>query len=93
MSRDVAAVLDAAADRIGTIGWVQSANPGPNGELCAVRSIVNVLTDWSTLGPVMLAFENEIETCPARWNDAPGRTKAEVVAALRAAAAAERGDG
>lgn len=84
----VADVLNGAADLIERDGWCQNTSHGAGGTRCAVAAIrdarplpVGVYTgalEW---------FERTLG-CPsaALWNDAPGRTKTEVVAALRAAA-------
>jgi hypothetical protein len=85
----VADVLNGAADLIERDGWCQSRYLLETGERCAdgaiavagnghhggVRSVAR-LALRSAIGGESVVI----------WNDAPGRTKAEVVAALRAAA-------
>ena len=80
----VADVLNGAADLIERRGWAQGYSPL---RCCALTAILRAADGVSTYDAER-ALKAEI--APARvitwWNDEPGRTKAEVVAALRAAA-------
>ena len=93
----VADVLNGAADLIERDGWWQGNYRGPNGERCLNRALadaldlpLNGLALWR-LDPLYLGAEAALRNVTGRylltgWNDQPGRTQAEVVAALRAAA-------
>jgi len=105
VSAEIADVLDRAADRIERDGWWQGdyyegadldiyagatlrLAPRPccltgalwaeSGDAHAAMDVVSIIGDY---------VGNDL---PAVWNDAPERTQAEVVAALRGAAAEER---
>ncbi len=93
----VADVLNGAADLIERDGWFQGRYQGPNGEHCVtdalLRSAGTSPGDSGTPGALVLFSDASLklatEVCDNRlpvWNDEFGRTKAEVVAALRAAA-------
>ena len=88
----VADVLNGAADLIERDGWVQHDNRGPNGERCMVDAICAVIPGpqpWkSRLYELATVAVEEVtgSYLLSGWNDRRGRTKAEVVAALRAAA-------
>lgn len=81
-------VLEAAANRIERLGWCQRRNgvkygDGPN---CAVGAMIAVST-ISDARPAQIRVENFLGVPRLmEWNDAPGRTAEEVIAALRAAA-------
>lgn len=82
----VADVLDGAADLIERDGWVQGVNHLPTGEHCmndAIEKVAGKALYW----PAKRYVEAVVGfSATAAWNDVPGRTKAEVVSALRAAA-------
>ena len=88
----VADVLNGAADLIERDGWVQHDYRGPNGERCLTRAIADVIGDarpWDSpkYAEAAKALEEVTGTfLVAGYNDWPQRTKAEVVAALHAAA-------
>lgn len=88
-------VLRAAAERIERDGWCQG-KPTDGTRCCAVRAIV--MAGESSFG-TSLAIEavRDFIGCNTygviHWNDTPGRTVDEVLAALRSAAdAVERGE-
>jgi len=96
---NVGQVLLEAADYIEWHGWCQHIAIGPAGKLCAVGALLHVAipnikhsTVWEMSPLALSAFAklrrylgtDGIES----WNDTRGRTKDEVVAALRAAARA-----
>lgn len=88
-----------AANILDEFDWCQG-EPGSRGEgaMCAVGAIWEAAADlgistWDDRAHEAWTMDvegydhNEADTVPlARWNDEPGRTKAEVVAKLRAAA-------
>lgn len=83
--------LLAAARYIEEHGWCQGSWSQPDGSVClwgALRAIVVgdhgsfSREDWEPL-----AERLPLGKFAAAWNDEPGRTEAEVIAALRAAAA------
>lgn len=86
----VADVLNGAADLIERDGWVQGMYRYEH-SLCIVGAIdtaagcfgTNMTVDAMRARSTVADF---IEANPTAWNDKPGRTKAEVVVALRAAA-------
>ena len=88
----VADVLNGAADLIERDGWVQHQPRGEGGELCVVRALGDAIggaTPWrSDLYDAATAALRETTGAflMSAWQDQPGRTQAEVVAALRAAA-------
>lgn len=99
----VADVLDRAADLLEEFGWCQKkAGSKFEGEMCAVGAIMESVDDftgsWGSVGRDLYnaacsiqGDASEATIWPlAIWNDAPGRTKAEVVARLRDAARAAR---
>jgi hypothetical protein len=94
---NVAETLDAAADYIEKHGWMPNGARmfpcGAGGPLCAANAIVDV-TQEAEITPALDALGRALggSGCDAifRWNDAPGRTKEEVVALLRAVACTER---
>lgn len=99
-SKTVADILAAAADLIEPEGaWTQGTSyrdadgdirdgGGPEVVCRCVAGAVNEVCDWSFDGavPAFRLLEAHVGVSDiARWNDAPERTQAEVVAALRAA--------
>ena len=88
-------VLLAAADHIEAHGWVQG-KWGHKGEPCCAEGAIVAVLDgnggivFGELGPLSAAakqmLRNALGKAIPAWNDAPGRTAAEVVAALREAA-------
>ena len=93
----VANVLNGAADLIERDGWCQGRYLGPNGEHCVTDALLQaagtqpgdsgapgalVLYSDASLRLVAVVRDDRLSV----WNDEFGRTQAEVVAALRAAA-------
>lgn len=82
-------VLLAAADYLEANGWIQSGAYHPGGPACVINAFLAVEPD--DLDSRAGAHELFIAHVGARrgideWNDAPGRTRDEVVRALREAA-------
>lgn len=95
----VADVLNRAADLIERDGWCQRRYRGQDGEHCVSDALIRAAGmgepgDTGQQARVMTLYCEASDALRAkvrrknlpRWNDAPGRTQAEVVAALRAAA-------
>ena len=98
---DVAETLDAAADYIEKNGWCQHMFVA--GERTCVLGAIVRTRDLPIAAPERLGTGTAIAIAPVtdalrravgdgvwEWNDAPGRTAAEVIAMLRAAACTER---
>lgn len=76
------------------VGWVQGSAACSPGCDCAVTAINAAASDellsiwcWNELADYLrLPCPESAGSAIIRWNDTPGRTKEEVVAALRAAA-------
>jgi hypothetical protein len=93
----VADLLARAADILSEFEWRQgSAGSRRDGSMCAVGAIYEAASDFGmddarAACAIMGRPSDPLEIWPlAKWNDAPGRTKAEVVAALRTASARTR---
>lgn len=89
--RTASDVLLAAARYIEEHGWSQDgAWIERDGSACAVGGI-QAVTDWDEKGLAVAAENGLCEflgvVCAESWNDALGRTRDEVLAALRGAAA------
>ena len=93
----VADVLNGAADLLEREGWWQGDYRGPNGETCVDGALVRAVgqqpggimegdVGLSYLAAVKVLRHHLGREFVSAWNDDPQRTKAEVVAALRAAA-------
>jgi hypothetical protein len=88
--RRVAEKLRAAADLLATNGWIQGAPSDKHDRYCMTGAI-NVVTDDADV------YEDATEAVLDRlgtpsiiwWNDQPGRTAEQVIAALRETAAEE----
>lgn len=87
-------VLLEAAEYLELHGWTRGSNAGPNGEACLMRAVA-IAGHVPFVGlTIPYGFMREYESRlgfdgrnPAwAWNDAHGRTVAEVIARLRAAA-------
>jgi hypothetical protein len=87
----VADVLNVAADLIERDGWCQGYFTDPlgrrcvDGAICATSTMLPT-THWTDRAAARSALLLWLGERHIDWNDAPGRTQAEVVAALRAAA-------
>lgn len=76
-------------------GWWQeppySWGEGPNGERCAIRAINQAAGGYTDAAEAAQhRLRQIVGDSISNWNDDPDRTKAEVIAALRTAAAQER---
>lgn len=93
MSTQVATILRAAADRIERDGWCQGTDLADDGSCCMVRAYEDASNgDDDAYVAAAHAMRRHIDATPTVWNDAPGRTVSEVLAALRGAAdAVEQG--
>ena len=83
----VADVLLAAADYIEQHGWCQFYTRDDQGAVCGFGAIFNC-SNPPIGGHTLLAvdrMQRRLGMSISAWNDMPGRTKDEVVAALRAA--------
>ena len=98
-----AAILERAADLLEEFGWCQGRLGGKSvGEMCLMGAMYEAMLDVGVpeniaplraallrVGvPVGVGTAQVANAAEAEWNDEPGRTKAEVVAKLREAAAA-----
>lgn len=81
-------VLRGAAKYIEQFGWVQRS-AGKHGEpRCVLGAIASATDEGVRCSEAGMAFTRFIRAPIAGWNDAPDRTKEQVVATLRAAAEA-----
>ncbi len=95
-----AVVLRKAADLIDERGWLQGQNFDADGRCCAFWALGKAAGKQRGLRPIYDQFAGYLHARNPRWrevsswNDAPGRTKEQVVAALRECAdlLAERHD-
>ena len=104
MTAQVAADLRAAAEVLRRDGWCQSRSHASTGEHCAAGAIeAAVDPNWQTssgweaeqnvrFGAALNAVQRRIDLVLTGWNDAPGRTADEVIAALEAAADAAQAE-
>jgi hypothetical protein len=89
---DVSAVLVAAAARLEEHGWCQRQSRTGSGALCPIAAIAvaaagdKQLEDRAQHALEIWVIWHSDAPSVARWNDAPERTKDEVLAALNAAA-------
>lgn len=87
-------VLDAAAAYLTLNGWQQLSMGQPGGPRCVMGAFKSVLGEESIVEavstPAYLALRNYLDDdWVSEWNDADGRTAAEVIEVLRAAAVIE----
>lgn len=93
----IAEVLEGAANYIEEHGWQQGHAGVPGGPRClagAIHSAIGVepvhhgLVDLlpKEFRSALNAVGKQTQTSPVLWNDLPGRTKEQVIDALRAAA-------
>lgn len=78
--------LTAARDKV-AVAWCQNEGRAPGGSVCAAAALVENVNlepdDMITNNIAWLAFVKAIGTRNIfKWNDTPGRTQAEVVAAF-----------
>jgi hypothetical protein len=83
-----AGMLTAAADLIEQRGWCQRKFQDDDGRLCVEGAIYHGLAvlDRVCFDAVRILRRHIGDDSLIRWNDQPGRTQDQVVAALRAAA-------
>ena len=83
-------VLLDAADLIDRIGWCQHTECDHNGRVCAAEALMRVaahdVTTYAVAMTHLSCFVASPKTVP-EWNDAEGRTAAEVTDGMRACAA------
>lgn len=87
--------LDKAADIIDELGWTQRSYHGPDGGVCCLGAIQLAVGAGPTSDPIHDAARLLCRRVGApdptdrprrkvvEWNDAPGRTREQVTAALR----------
>lgn len=86
-------VLLKAADHIERYGWQQGGAGSPHGPCCALGAIAAGPIVHGVSAPAAIAEAEDMlrdwikRQAVSAWNDAPDRTAAEVIAALRGAAA------
>ena len=87
MSSSVVDVLNRTADILEDGGWVQHAYETDKGEHCLIGAL-EVAAPYGTLySEARNALFDVVGTSPLSWNDMPGRTKEQVIAVVREAAA------
>jgi hypothetical protein len=93
MSDQIADVLDDAADLLERAGWIQGKTGDPDGARCALGAIAGV-TAYPDSSEIFvrsaLRIEEAVGGSLALWNDAPERTKQQVLDTFRLAAKQER---
>jgi hypothetical protein len=72
-----------AAQYIREHGWCQRTIRDEEGRVCLIGALQSVEGWENSVAPTML---RRIISCIPSWNNAPGRTKEEVIAALEGAA-------
>lgn len=91
MGRDVADLLDDAADLIERRGWCQGRYQDTDGRLCSVGALAAANGDTlASYFPAVLVLSRRVGDVVG-WNDALGRTEQEVLDTFRAAAKEVRG--
>lgn len=84
---EVGKVLLAAADYLDVHGWHQGGmGPRCGGPVCALGAIHNLDMPRETKMAAHKRLTRFVRCTVWKWNDVPGRTAAEVTAAMRAAA-------
>lgn len=94
MTPDARRIIARAADILEQQGWCQDVlKREVNGKTCyctlgALIAAVDEATPFAEVNPYVNNVEDYLGpgSCISIWNDAPGRTQAEVVAVLRAVA-------
>ncbi len=84
-------LLNDAADYIEEHGWCQGELRDEMGQVCILGAIASIPDpeDWEPRSVALKALRAITGSpFPDNWNDAPGRTKEEVIAAFRNAARA-----
>lgn len=80
-----AKALRDAADYLEKNGWCQGRNETKDGRVCLVEALARVADPKTHLAAYDFLSTRYGGVALSRWNDAPGRTQAEVIAALREA--------
>lgn len=80
-------VLQAAARYIDECGWTQGSYGVSGGPRCALGAILHVSDDSTAVVRAAQRLKGFLGIDITVWNDAKGRTRDEIVAAMRAAAA------
>lgn len=81
-------VLRAAREKVAA-GWCKGADRNRDGRYCLMGAINAATDDWDALAPARQGIYRLVGDTPRTWNDAIGRTQAEVLAVLDQAIAAE----
>jgi hypothetical protein len=90
MSAETAKVLRDAAELIREKGWCQGDYEKADGAHCAIGAIGCSSIPAEQFFDARSALQDAVDQVPVwRWNDTPGRTVDEVLAAFEAAAQAE----
>jgi hypothetical protein len=80
-------LLNDAADYLETYGWIQGAAGSNGGPACVIGALAFCGPDeFQCFGDATERLRSYLGCYIAAWNDTPGRTKEEVVRALRLAA-------
>ncbi len=88
-------VLREAAETLELVGWCQGILTNDRGQYCAAGAIRRAVNEgnYQNEGAAVTACVSAVETLEAEvgqtivdWNDTPGRTSDEVIAAMRYAA-------
>ena len=75
-------IRERAAQLLERDGWCQGTKKDAQGRRC-LSGALEAVAEWEEAGDVWYALRMELNAVPSAWNDAPGRTLAEVLAALR----------
>jgi hypothetical protein len=86
MEREARRVLDRAADYITRRGWCRSEWFDLHDRACIGGAVHTYASSPQVESLALSMVEREVGDRPDRWQDAPGRTKAEVIDALQRAA-------
>ena len=76
-------VLLEAADRIDRLGLCKIVAEGPDGSVCVLQAIGRSGRDEDEIRKTIARLERVVGFPAYHWNDAPERTKDEVIAKLR----------
>jgi hypothetical protein len=86
-------VADYAADLLEKTGWFQGNSISPDSPACMMEAVsragrhfanlTNTEDDGQAYIAISLKIKSKVGIGPVHWNDAPGRTKEEVIQLLR----------
>lgn len=82
INRTVTTYMD-AADILQKRGWTQGESVNDQGECCVIGALMLANSNWATYQPLKRIVNCQ---CIVEWNDAKGRTRQQVIDALRDAA-------